>query len=46
MHRAGSTLLGVTVKVLFRMLITGRALGRDGGPLSFPPPAAAQSLFA
>lgn len=45
-HRAGSTLLGVTVKVLFRMLITGRALGRDGGQLSFPPPAAAQSLFA
>ena len=34
MHRAGSTLLGVTVKVLFRMLITGRALGRDGGRLS------------
>lgn len=26
MHLAGSTRLGVTVKVLFRMLITGRAL--------------------
>lgn len=30
-HRAGSTLLGVTVKVLLRMLITGRALGREMG---------------
>ena len=44
MHRAGSTLVGVTVKVLFKMLITGRALGRDGGQLS--PPAATQPLLA
>lgn len=35
-HRAGSTLLGVTVKVLFKMLMTGRALGRDGDRLSIP----------
>lgn len=30
-QRAGSTLLGVTVKVLSRILMTGRALGRGGG---------------
>lgn len=35
-HWAGSTLLGVTVKVLSRMLMTGRALGRDWGQLSPP----------
>lgn len=38
-QRAGSTLLGVTVKVLSRMLRTGRALeagGGTGGCLSIP----------